>query len=58
MSKTNKELAVELYSAFLIASGSLLASPNFSGKIQFPTTDQMIETIKELQEKLSTLKDE
>lgn len=57
MSKTNKELAVELYSAFLISSGSLLSNPNCPDKISFPTNDQMIEQIKELTAKLSTVQD-
>lgn len=57
MAKTNKELAVELYSAFLISSGSLLSSPNFKGEIQFPTTDEMVKQVKELTAKLSTVQD-
>lgn len=57
MAKTNKELAVELYSAFLISSGNLLSSPNFKGKIHFPTTDEMVDQIRELTAKLSAVQD-
>ncbi|WP_347002090.1 hypothetical protein [Anaerotruncus colihominis] len=57
MSKTNKELAVELYSAFLISSGTFFSSPNFKGKIAFPTNDQMVEQIRELTMKLATIQD-
>lgn len=57
MAKTNKELAVELYSAFLVSSGNLLSSPNFKGKIQFPTNDEMVDQIRELTAKLSTVQD-
>lgn len=57
MAKTNKELAVELYCAFLQSSGSMFASPNFKGTVNFPTVDEMISTIKEMEEKLSTIKD-
>lgn len=57
MAKSNKELAVELYCAFLSCSGSLFSNPNFSGKIQFPTNNDMAENIRELTEKLSTIQD-
>lgn len=57
MAKTNKELAVELYSAFLISSGSMLSSPNFKGTIKYPTNDEMVEQIRELTVKLSTIQD-
>lgn len=55
MAKNNKELAVELYCAFLQSSGSLLSSPNVHEKVKYPTVDEMIETIKEMQQKLSTI---
>ena len=57
MAKTNKELAVELYCAFLKSSGSMFASPNFKGTIKYPTVDEMINVIKEMEEKLSTIKE-
>ena len=57
MAKTNKELAVELYSAFLISSGNLLSRPDFEGKINFPTNDEMVEQIKDLAAKLSAVQD-
>jgi len=59
MAKTNKELAVDLYCAFLQSSGSLFSSPNIKGNnIKYPSVDEMIETIKEMQQKLSTIKDD
>lgn len=57
MAKTNKELAVELYSAFLISSGNMLSSPNFKGTIKYPTNDEMVAQIKDLTAKLSTIQD-
>lgn len=57
MSKTNKELAVELYSAFLISMGNIVSIPNFSGTLELPTTEQMVDAIKEMTEKLSTIQD-
>ena len=58
MGKSNKELAVELYSAFLISSGSFFSSPNYSGTVKYPTNDEMIEQINEIASKLSCLKDD
>ena len=57
MAKTNKELAVELYSAFLISSGNTFSSPNFTGTIRFPSNDEMVEQINELTTKLSRIED-
>lgn len=57
MGKTNKELAVELYSAFLISSGSFFSSPNFKDTIKFPSNDEMVEQIQELTAKLSRIQD-
>lgn len=58
MGKSNKELAVELYSAFLIASGSIFSSPNFKGTIKCPTNDEMVKQIEELTAKLSSIKND
>ncbi len=55
MAKTNKELAVELYSAFLISSGNVFSSPNFKGTVKIPTNDEMVEQIREIAAKLSTI---
>jgi hypothetical protein len=57
MSKTNKELAVELYSAFLISSGSMFSSPNFNGTIKYPTNDEMIQQVNDLAIMLSRIND-
>lgn len=58
MAKTNKELAVELYSAFLISSGNMFSSPNFKGTVKFPTNDEMVEHIRKIAAKLSTVQDD
>ena len=58
MSKTNKELAVELYSAFLVSSGNILSHPNYNGTVKLPTTDEMVKVIDELAIKLSTIQDD
>ncbi len=55
MAKTNKELAVELYSASLISSGIVFSSPNFKGTVKIPTNDEMVEQIREIAAKLSTI---
>lgn len=57
MSKTNKELAVELYCAFLQASGTISASTKFSGSVKLPTVDEMVNIIKDMEQKLSAIKD-
>ena len=58
MAKTNKELAVELYSAFLISSGSILSNPNVKDKIQLPDNEEMIDQIRELTARLSVIQDD
>jgi hypothetical protein len=54
---TNKELAVQLYSAFLQAASTVTASPNVKGNIavKLPTNDEMVAAVKELAEKLATI---
>ena len=58
MAKTNKELAVELYSAFLISSGNLYSSPNYKGTVKLPSVDDMVQQVKELTAKLSSVQDD
>ncbi len=58
MSKSNKELAVELYSAFLKCAGGTLSSPNFKGTITLPTSKQMVEEVKLITDLLKDVKDE
>ena len=58
MAKTNKELAVELYSAFLISSGNLYSSPNYEGTVKLPSVDDMVQQVKELTAKLSSVQDD
>lgn len=57
MSKTNKELAVEVYSAFLIARGSICSNPNFQETIIIPNAEEMAATIAEIADKLSAIED-
>ncbi|MCM1219395.1 MAG: hypothetical protein NC548_33365 [Lachnospiraceae bacterium] len=57
MSKTNKELAAEVYSAFLISAGLLFSDPNCTDPVKLPTTDEMAKEIKNLTEKLSAIPD-
>lgn len=55
---TNKELAVQLYIAFLQANAAITASPNFSGSIsQIPTVETMVKTVEEIAAQLSSIKD-
>lgn len=55
MSKSNKELAVELYSASLISSAILFSSPNFKGVVKVPTDDEMVQQIEKLTVELSAI---
>ena len=57
MAKTNKELAVELYSAFLISSSNIISSPNFKGTVALPTHDEMVEQVRLLASTLSAIQD-
>lgn len=54
---TNKELAVQLYSAIL-QSGSIVASnPNYKGTIVLPSLDDAVDQVAQLTEKLSRVQD-
>lgn len=55
MAKTDKELAVELYSAYLISAGHLYSNPNVNGNVKNPTIDEMIAHITDLTTKLSRI---
>lgn len=54
---SNKELAVQLYSAMLQFSGSIASNPNFTGTARIPSFDEAVEKIKLLTEKLSSIED-
>lgn len=58
MAKTNKELAVELYSAFLVASATIYSNPGFQGTVKLPTNDHMVEQIQELTTKLAQVQND
>lgn len=53
---SNKELAVQLYCAYLQASITLKASPNNKASTaSMPNFDTVVDDIKKLTEKLSTI---
>lgn len=54
---SNKELAVQLYSAFLQSVSIIAASPNCHNSIRTPTLDEMVEQVGILTEKLSCIQD-
>lgn len=54
---SNKELAVQLYSAILQASATVASNPNAHGKIAIPTYDKAVDEIAQLTEMLSRIKD-
>lgn len=57
MPKTNKELAIELYSAYLQCYGALSSNPNAKEIIRVPNNDEMAEQIADLTKKLSKIPD-
>ncbi len=57
MVKTNKELAIEHYSAFLQCYGTLLSNPNAKGSVSVPNNDEMVAQIADLTKKLSKVPD-
>ena len=58
MSKTNKELAVELYAASLQATATVISNPNVkTAEVKIPTLDDMVEQVRLLASKLSMIDD-
>jgi hypothetical protein len=55
MAKSNKELAVELYSAFLVSMSNILSNPNYNGPAEGPSFDEMAAGVEKLTEKLSKI---
>jgi hypothetical protein len=55
MAKSNKELAVELYSAFLVSMSSILSNPNYTGEAVGPSFDEMVAGVEKLTERLSKI---
>ncbi len=58
--KSDKELAVELYCAYLTSLGSLLSNPNNfnrTTKNELPTTDEIAGQVQELTRKLERIYD-
>lgn len=54
---SNKELAVQLYSAILQASAIVASNPNCHDTIRIPTLDSAVEQVAQLAEKLSRIED-
>lgn len=50
---SNKELAVQLYSAILQTSATVASNPNYHGTIVIPSLDAAVEQVALLTEKLS-----
>ncbi|BFH10580.1 hypothetical protein WJ0W_004721 [Paenibacillus melissococcoides] len=57
MSKTNKELAVELYSEFMRSSSTIFSNPNFKGTIKMPDLQEMADNVEKLTKLLSAIED-
>ncbi|WFR55389.1 hypothetical protein QA584_17460 [Anaerocolumna sp. AGMB13025] len=57
MPKTNKELAIELYSAYLQCSGAFSSNPNNTGIVKIPSNDEMAEQVADLTKKLAKIPD-
>lgn len=52
---TNKELAVQLYSAILHSCATVASNPNFKTNIKTPTLDEAVDQVAQLTEKLSRI---
>ena len=53
---TNKELAVQLYSATLQANATVMSNPNYQGKIKLPELDSVVSNVEKLAEQLARIK--
>ncbi len=54
---SNKELAVQLYSAILQSAATVMSNPNYKEITKIPTLDDAVEQVALLTEKLSSIKD-
>lgn len=54
---TNKELAVQLYSAIIQCAATVSTSPNFKGTVVIPSLDDAVEQVALLTGKLSRIED-
>lgn len=54
---SNKELAVQLYSAILQSAAIVMSNPNYKGTVKIPALDDAVEQVALLTEKLSSIKD-
>lgn len=52
---TNKELAVQLYSAILQCHATVASNPNYRGTLQIPSLDDAVEQVALLAGKLSRI---
>jgi hypothetical protein len=56
MSKSNKELAVELYCAIIQAAATVAANSNNSA-VSIPTAEEAVERVSQISELLAKVKD-
>lgn len=54
---SNKELAVQLYSAILQSASIIASNPNFQQSLILPTLDEAVNQVEQLTELLSRIKD-
>lgn len=54
---SNKELAVQLYSAILQSGAIVASNPNYQGTIVLPSLDDAVNQVAQLTEKLSRIQD-
>lgn len=54
---TNKELAVQLYSAIMQSTATVASNPNYRGTIVLPSLDDAVDQVAKLAEMLSRIQD-
>lgn len=54
---SNKELAVQLYSAILQATATVMSNPNFKETVKAPTREESVDEIAKLTKMLSRIED-
>ena len=54
---TNKELAVQIYTALLNANAAVFSNPNFGGTAGTPSFDTIEKEVADLTARLSRIKD-
>lgn len=54
---SNKELAVQLYSAILQATATVVSNPNFKETIRIPSAEKAVDEIANIAKMLSRIED-